>query len=138
VRKRWCLEGAAGWCGMLPDGPAVAAGQAVPMSRRAAARRSARAASRTPRACRPLTVAGNSQLFACAITNVGPQPITVTIQILNTLGAVVDSQDSIIIGPGQADSLAKGGPVSAYCEFTGNFNRGFVRATSSSRFGQNG
>lgn len=77
----------------------------------------------------PLFV-GNGLAVICAIANVGPHPITVTVQVINVLGAVVKEADGSF-SPGQAGSLGESGPLdSAYCKFTGNFKRGFVRANA--------
>jgi hypothetical protein len=70
------------------------------------------------------------QSVVCSIINVGPHPITVTIQVLNGAGAVLDDGTANSLPAGAAATLGDAGPGTTYCKFTGNFNRGFVRANA--------
>ena len=73
----------------------------------------------------------NGQALLCAITTYGPAVITITIQVLNAAGNVLDS-GSDSISPGAIAVAVNPGPLTpAYCKFTGNFNRGFVRASAA-------
>ena len=56
-------------------------------------------------------------------------PITVTFQVINFLGLVLDTSDRTVVSGG-FDIGVLDGPAFAYCKFTGNFNRGFVRASA--------
>ena len=85
----------------------------------------------------PLHV-GDGLSIHCAIANVGPHPITVTVQVINSVGTVVKEQEDAptSISPGHAGSLGEPGPITlAYCKFTGNFFRAFVRANAQIRDG---
>ena len=67
--------------------------------------------------------------MVCAITNVGPHPITVTIEVIDLMALC---WTMVVFYPSWRGSfLSELGPVSlVYCKFTGNFNRGFVRANA--------
>jgi hypothetical protein len=71
---------------------------------------------------------GSGQFLVCTIVNAGPAPITVTRQVISLVGNVLTETTSTIL-PGDVGLLNDTGPlVGVYCKFTGNFNRGFVRA----------
>ena len=89
-----------------------------------------------------ITVLTSTPLFAnaadtihCVITNQHPFPIGVSIEVVDaSSGAVVD-EDSANLSPGQSTFNGIGGGGFAYCRFTGNFNRAYVRASIQIRSG---
>jgi hypothetical protein len=71
----------------------------------------------------------------CAITNQHPFPISVSIEAIDaSTGALIDA-DSPTLAPGQSTFNGIGGGGFVYCRFTGNFNRGYVRASIQIRSG---
>jgi hypothetical protein len=77
----------------------------------------------------PLVVT-TGEFLVCALTNVGPADITVTSKAIGLDGVgLIDNSNTV--PPGQVALIAYPGPLSrAYCMFTGNFNRGVVRANA--------
>jgi hypothetical protein len=66
----------------------------------------------------------------CPITNVGSNPITVTIQAIGFLGGVLNT-DSFTVPSGASRAIFSSvNPGVAYCKFIGAFTRGSVRANA--------
>ena len=83
----------------------------------------------------PLFITSFGLTILCAIANVGPHPITVTVAVIHSDGDVLSSLQRTV-DPGATFalnfpfSLPDASVHGYYCKFTGNFNRGFVRANA--------
>jgi hypothetical protein len=89
-----------------------------------------------------ITVLSSTPLFAnagdsvlCVITNQHPFPITVSIEAIDGASGALIDEDTATLARGQSTFNGIGGGGFIYCKFTGNFNRGYVRASIQIRSG---
>ena len=80
-------------------------------------------------------LANASDSILCVITNQHPFAIDVSIQVVDATSGLLIDEDSATLLPGRSTFNGVGGGGFAYCRFTGNFNRAYVRASVQIRSG---
>ena len=80
----------------------------------------------------PMITVPKGDSVGCRIVNTGIAPITVRIELLKPDGDDYFTDDGVVVRPGRAhnnSAVIASATLHAYCRFSGNFNKAYVRAS---------